>query len=313
MQQKLKVSVCMITYGHEKYIRDAIEGVLMQECDFEVELILANDCSPDKTDEIIQNILIDNPIKLKIKYFHNEKNLGMTPNFVFALQQATGKYIALCEGDDYWTDPFKLQKQVDFLEANQQAAGCFHHASLVNENDVIINEIYNPQVSNLECYNQEECLTILGSSYATCSLVFRSEVLEDLPKVLTLQFCDELLDIVITEKGLLCFLNFKGACYRSQPTGVWTGRQEAKFNLIMYKRVEVLYKVPVYKKKYASYLKTKFLSLGKGFLFSNSIARKIRVFYFFKTLRFLNYNKKETYSFLFNFLVSITEIKKIYA
>ena len=118
MKKQPKVSVCMITYGHEKFIEEAINGVLMQECDFVVELIIANDCSPDKTDAVIQNILCNHPRASWIKYIKHDKNLGMMPNFIFAMQECKGKYIALCEGDDYWTDPSKLQKQVDFLEAN---------------------------------------------------------------------------------------------------------------------------------------------------------------------------------------------------
>ena len=111
MNHKHKVSVVMITYGHEKFIREAIEGVLMQECDFEVELILANDCSPDQTDSVIQDIIKNHPKGCWIKYIRQENNIGMMPNFIFALKQCKGKYIALCEGDDYWTDPLKLQKQ----------------------------------------------------------------------------------------------------------------------------------------------------------------------------------------------------------
>ena len=128
MDNDLKVSVCMITYGHENYIRESIEGILMQECDFDVELILSNDCSPDKTDEIIQDIIINHPKSGLIKYFKQDNNLGMMPNFIFAMNQCYGKYIALCEGDDYWTDPYKLQKQVDVLEANPHLVGCFHNS-----------------------------------------------------------------------------------------------------------------------------------------------------------------------------------------
>jgi glycosyltransferase involved in cell wall biosynthesis len=114
------VSVVTITYGHENFIAQAINGVLMQECDFEVELIIANDCSPDKTDEVIKEIIKNHPKASWNKYIKHEKNIGMMPNFIFALKEAQGKYIALCEGDDYWIDPYKLQKQVDFLEANEE-------------------------------------------------------------------------------------------------------------------------------------------------------------------------------------------------
>lgn len=112
------VSVVMITYGHKAFIREAIEGVLMQETDFEVELIIANDCSPDKTEDIVKEIINNNPRSSMIKYTQHEKNMGMIPNFLWALNQANGKYIALCEGDDYWTDCQKLNRQVAFLDLN---------------------------------------------------------------------------------------------------------------------------------------------------------------------------------------------------
>ncbi|NWL04052.1 hypothetical protein DM790_24805 [Flavobacterium collinsii] len=300
----------MITYGHEKFIEEAIKGVLMQEVDFDLELIIANDASPDKTDEIVISIVQNHPRGSWIKYIKHETNIGMMQNFKFSLESSKGKYIAMCEGDDYWTDPLKLQKQVDFLEANKQASGCFHHASLIDEEGKIINEIYNSHVSDLVRYNQKECLTILGSSYATCTLLFKSEVLQDLPKVLVPVLCDELLDIVITEKGLLYFLNFNGANYRFHSGGIWSGRKEAKFNLIMYKRTEALYKYPIYKKRYSSYLKMKMFLQVKGFVFSNDIKTKTRVLYFFKTLKILNYYKKETYLFFMDFIISILQIKK---
>lgn len=112
------VSVCMITYGHEKYIKQAIEGVLMQECSFEVELVIANDCSPDNTDNIIKEIQKNNSRSSRIKYIRQEKNIGMTANMLFALEHCKGSYIAFCEGDDYWTDPLKLQKQRDYFLSN---------------------------------------------------------------------------------------------------------------------------------------------------------------------------------------------------
>lgn len=112
------VSVSMITYGHEKFIEQAINCVLMQECNFEFELILVNDASPDTTDEVVTRMIETHPKAKYITYIKHEKNIGMMPNFIFALEKCRGNYIALCEGDDYWADPLKLQKQVDFLEAN---------------------------------------------------------------------------------------------------------------------------------------------------------------------------------------------------
>lgn len=116
----LKVSVIMITYGHEKYIEQAIQGVLMQEGNFELEFIIANDCSPDKTDLIIKEIIKTHPKSSSILYLSRDKNLGIMPNFIDASSQCNGSYIALCEGDDYWVDKFKIQKQLDLFLSDQE-------------------------------------------------------------------------------------------------------------------------------------------------------------------------------------------------
>lgn len=125
------VSVCMLTYKHESMIAQAIEGVLMQECNFNIELVISNDCSPDDTDSIINKIVKSHPKAKIIKYTRHSENLGMMPNHIWALKQCKGKYIALCEGDDYWTDPLKLQKQVNFLEAHPECSFCFTRAEQV--------------------------------------------------------------------------------------------------------------------------------------------------------------------------------------
>ena len=110
----ITVSVVMITYNHEKFIKEALESIFSQKTNFHYELIISNDCSTDNTDEVIKKIIDKNENGSLINYTNHHKNKGMIPNFLWSIQQAKGKYIALCEGDDYWTDPYKLQKQVDF-------------------------------------------------------------------------------------------------------------------------------------------------------------------------------------------------------
>ena len=137
--QNITISVCMITYNHEKYISKAIEGVLMQQTNFLTELIIGEDCSTDNTRKICLEYKEKYPDKIQLL---PEKNLGVTQNFIKTLNTCTGKYIALCEGDDYWTDPLKLQKQVDFLEANEEY-GLVHTAfKTVDENNDEINVAY---------------------------------------------------------------------------------------------------------------------------------------------------------------------------
>ncbi|GMQ26645.1 glycosyltransferase [Algoriphagus sp. oki45] len=118
----------MITYNHEKFIAEAIYGVLMQEVDFEVELIIADDCSTDRTGEIVKTFIDSHPKGHWIKYTRHKKNLGMMPNFIWALESCQGKYIAFCEGDDYWIDSNKLFNQVFFLINNPNFSFSFHDA-----------------------------------------------------------------------------------------------------------------------------------------------------------------------------------------
>jgi glycosyltransferase involved in cell wall biosynthesis len=118
------VSVLMMTYNHAPYIKRAIEGVLMQETNFEVELIVADDASPDDTEQIVHQLLENHPKRHWIKYTRHAINIGMAANGKWAREQCQGTYYAYCEGDDYWIDPMKLQQQVDFMEANPNMVIC---------------------------------------------------------------------------------------------------------------------------------------------------------------------------------------------
>lgn len=142
------VSVVMITYGHEKYISDAIKGVFLQKTDFPFELIIANDNSPDNSDIIIKNLIKSAPENIIVKYTKHDENLGIIPNFKWALSEARGKYIALCEGDDYWTDPNKLKKQVDFLEKYNSFTLCYHRVYYLRKGEEIL--LPHHQEKNLE-------------------------------------------------------------------------------------------------------------------------------------------------------------------
>lgn len=208
-----KVSVCMITYNHENYIREAIEGVLMQQCDFEVELILANDCSTDKTDEVIQDILTNHPRASWIKYKNHTENKGMMPNFIWALEQCKGTYIALCEGDDYWTDPLKLQKQVDFLEGNQEYVLHFHNAEVIKN----VKNKKNERRRFYNVYNKTEYTAndVLASwIIPTASIVFRN-VITKYPKFFKeAVFGDLALQVYLCEYGKMYALDEVMSIYR---------------------------------------------------------------------------------------------------
>lgn len=112
----IQISVIMLTYNHAPYLKEAIEGVLAQKTNFNFELIICNDNSPDYSHEVITPFAEKHPDI--IQYHHHKKNIGFVENQRFAFEQCRGKYIAYCEGDDYWTDENKLQFQFDFLENN---------------------------------------------------------------------------------------------------------------------------------------------------------------------------------------------------
>ncbi|MBP5322509.1 MAG: glycosyltransferase [Bacteroidaceae bacterium] len=118
------VSVVTITYNHAPYIAKCIEGVVMQQVDFPMEFIIAEDCSTDGTRAICEEYAAKYPDLIRL--ITSERNVGYNPNELRAMRAARGKYIAYCEGDDYWTEPQKLQRQVDFLESHPDYSVCFH-------------------------------------------------------------------------------------------------------------------------------------------------------------------------------------------
>lgn len=115
------ISVCCLAYNHEKYIRECLEGFINQKTDFTFEVLIHDDASTDKTAEIIREFEVKYPKIIKPIYqSENQYSKGIAVSSKYNLSRAKGKYIAMCEGDDYWTDPLKLQKQVDFLENNKE-------------------------------------------------------------------------------------------------------------------------------------------------------------------------------------------------
>lgn len=127
------VSVCIIAYNIEPFIGEAIESVLMQKTNFPVQLVIGEDMSPDSTRQIC--IEYKNKYPDKIKLILNDKNLGLTANSINTQNHCDGKYIAMCDGDDYWTDPNKLQIQVDFLETHPDYAGIAHQATVIYDDN----------------------------------------------------------------------------------------------------------------------------------------------------------------------------------
>lgn len=174
LKDNVTVSVVMITYNHEEFIKEAIEGVLMQVCNFNVELIIADDSSPDQTEQVVLDLIENNKNGHWIKYVKHQPNKGMMPNFIWALKECKGDFIALCEGDDYWVDEQKLQKQVDFLKDNEDYTFSMGRVDVFNEHTGELKkrkEHVNPEKSDfftLKDYLKE-------SFSQTSSFLFRNE------------------------------------------------------------------------------------------------------------------------------------------
>ena len=215
------VSVTMVTYGQEKYIQKAIEGVFLQKTNFPVELIIANDCSPDNTDEIVKEIIKKSPSNIQVKYTKHEINKGMIPNFIWVYQQAQGKYIAICEGDDYWTDENKLQKQVDFLEQNPDYSISCHNVFLLN-GDTLSSESPYDKENTQDTYTLDDlaCRNIVP----TLSVVYRHFNINFPDWFFSSPLGDYPLMLWIAQRGKIKYFENKMAVYR-QNVGVWSGKK----------------------------------------------------------------------------------------
>jgi glycosyltransferase involved in cell wall biosynthesis len=203
----------MITYNHEAFVAQAIESIMMQETDFDFELIIGEDCSTDNT----RNILLDYQTRFpdKIKLILPKENLGMMKNFSETLKACCGDYVALCEGDDYWTSKNKLQRQVDFLNQNEDFSIVFHAASINNETTG------ETKISNI---NQKPVCTIedlfVENFIITASCMFRNRLFPNFPDFfLKTGAGDWVLHILNAEHGKIGFINEVMAVYRIHEGG----------------------------------------------------------------------------------------------
>ncbi|MFC5283210.1 glycosyltransferase family 2 protein [Pedobacter alpinus] len=242
------VSVCMITYNHEKFIQEAIEGVLMQETTFDFELIIANDCSTDRTHDVIEELIQSHPKGYLIRYFNHETNLGMMPNAFFALEKCDGKYIANCEGDDYWTDPSKLQKQVDFLEVNKDYIISCHNAIIIDNENNVISPAKLP-LSQQRDFMSVELMKI--TPILTLTAVYRNK-LNDLPDILkNSPNGDTAIFSYLGQFGKSKYHHdIKNCVYRVHEGGVWSTKSQSikhRMQLKTFANLAKYYKINTYK------------------------------------------------------------------
>lgn len=214
------ISVLMITYNHEPFLKEAIEGILMQQTDYSVELVIGEDCSTDNTLAICEKYQIKHPDIIRL--LTSKRNIGMMGNFIRTIKACKGKYIAFCEGDDYWTDPYKLQKQVDFLEANPGYSICGHNVDVNVEYEKAHQAgwVGDLGISDIKEGSYGTSDLLKGLWIGTASIVFRKEMLS-LPKwIKRVANADQVILQLLSLKGDLFIMRKKMAAYRRHDGGI---------------------------------------------------------------------------------------------
>lgn len=212
------VSVVMIAYNKEKYIEEAIRGVVRQRTDFNIELVIMDDCSSDSTPSIIERYRRLYPSV--IRSYRNEHNLGLQQNYIEGFRRCNGKYMAICDADDYWFYRRKLQMQVDYMESHPDCAVTFHR---------VVNYYENSGEKSLSNGGQpEECSleTLSRSNYITnLSVMYRRELvdLDNLPEWLKSDKSpDYAMHMLYASRGNIHFFKRPMGVYRKAEGSAWS-------------------------------------------------------------------------------------------
>jgi len=228
-------SVCMITYNHEKYISQSIESILMQKTTFPYELVIGEDFSQDNTRKICLDYKKRFPETISLRL--SKRNLGPVINFFENLKSCLGKYIAFCEGDDYWIDPYKLQKQIDFLEKNKDFSLCFHNTLIFNESRKFSPKYFCPT------FNEDIFFTenVINNYFIhTSSMVCRKTAVTELPSwVYEIYNGDWGLQMIVSTKGKIKYLDEVMSIYRKND-GALSGGPGKNTEFINLQKIKLL-------------------------------------------------------------------------
>ncbi len=224
------VTIACISYNHSQYIRDAIEGFLMQKTNFPVEIRIFDDASTDGTQEIIKEYAKNHANIITFLMTENQWSKGKYGLIDWIFPSAKGKYIALCEGDDYWIDPYKLQKQVDFLEENSDYVICFHKVLILKNKK--FKKDYITKVPD-ETTTLEDLIRF-GNFIHTPSVLFRNDLIDKFSHYF--RNCiigDYPLYVLLTRYGKIKYINEVMAVYRIHDGGYWSNRNKNDIAVLM--------------------------------------------------------------------------------
>lgn len=223
--EKPLVSVCCIAYNHASYIRQALDSVLRQETEFPFEILIHDDASTDGTADVIKEYAAKYPDLIKPIYeINNQYSQGRNILADFLYPEIQGKYVALLECDDYWTNENKLQKQVDYMESHPKCSGTFHAAEWLLDGEIIKNDRH----SNHEYDATPQQVIAGGGAYcATASLCFRKDyVVDDPPFRSAFGTGDYPLQILLSLRGDFHSFPDIMSCYRFCEGTSWTATIE---------------------------------------------------------------------------------------
>jgi RimJ/RimL family protein N-acetyltransferase/GT2 family glycosyltransferase len=247
---KFLVSVFMITYNHERFIREALDGILNQKVNFDLEIIVGEDCSSDNTREIL--LEYKNKYPNLFQLLLHSPNVGAKQNHILTQSACKGKYIAFCEGDDYWTEPNKLQKQVDFLEKNEEYSHCWTRFYKLEEKSNVLKIDSNDRFFINKDIGTDYSFQTLASGWelGIQTLVFRKDLLEVENFKKFKYFRDVHLIVSLLEKGNGFCINSFDAVYRIHSGGIHSGIEIGK-------QIEIAFKL--YKEIINSFKRNEYL------------------------------------------------------
>lgn len=220
------VSVICNAYNHEKYIAEAIESFLMQEAPFSFEILINDDASTDGTAGIIRQYAERYPEIIKpLLHTENQESKGKDSSLDFQIPRAKGKYIAFCEGDDYWTDPEKLKRQFELMESHPELDICAHAVNRVAAETKELLEVISP--SREACiFSPEEVIMGGGGFVGTNSLFYRSSIDKSIPRFRREFPYDYSIQIHGSLRGGMLYTPDVMSSYRSMAQGSWSARQK---------------------------------------------------------------------------------------
>ncbi len=242
------LSICCATFNQEKYLCEALDSFLMQETNFPFEIIVRDDCSTDQTASIVRSYVKKYPHLIKPIYeSENKYSKGINP-FSTCLKHVQGKYIAICEGDDYWGDIEKLQKQIDFLVDNKDYVVTYHEACVIDENGKVLKELMFNGRDDLD-YTADELM--MHEFMQTCTLVFRKVITQMPDEFNYVKNGDVFLTSLLGNYGHAKFMkSVSPAIYRTHPGGIWSKIKLEKKNFHL---VETYYWIAMYYKRIGKY------------------------------------------------------------